>query len=53
MSDNQGIKEETFIQMVGGAEMGSHGGEDSQQGSAWMTGADNVEPDRLGEAVPG
>ena len=32
-SDNQGVKEETFIQT------GSRGGEDSWQGGDWRTGA--------------
>ena len=39
-SDNQGVKEETFIQtdLVGGVEMGSWGGEDMWQGGSWRTG---------------
>ena len=38
-SDNQGVKEETFIQTGrrGGSEMGSQGGEDLWQGSRWRT----------------
>ena len=36
-SDNQGDKEETFIQPVGGAETSSGDREDSQQGGGWRT----------------
>ena len=44
-SDNQGIKEETFIQT------GRRGKEDSRQGSSWRTRAGKAVPGGLGEAV--
>ena len=37
-SDNQGVKEETFIQTGRKGEDGQTGGEESQQGSNWRTG---------------
>ena len=44
-SDNQGVKEETFIRLVGGEEKDSQGGKDSWQGSGWRT--------RVGKGVAG
>ena len=41
-STSQGVKEENSSKLVGGAEMGSWGGEDVQQGSNWRTWASEV-----------
>ena len=41
-SDNQGVKEETFIQTSSKGRDGQPGGEDLQQGSSWRTGQSHI-----------
>ena len=47
------LKKKHSSRPVGGAETGSWGGEDSQQGNGWRTGAGEVAAGGLGEEAAG
>ena len=52
-SDNQGVKEETFIQTGRRGRDAQPGREDSWQGGGWRTGEGKATAGRTGEAAAG
>ena len=48
MSENQGVKEDTFIQTSRRGKEGQVGGEESQQGCSWRTGTSKVVAGEVG-----